>query len=62
MALGQRGGGADVELIHHSDRGSLPELKRPSQRCRFTRGIVVRGPAVLDRVDVHTASAIAGAA
>src|SRR4051794_3800257 len=22
MALGQRGGGADVELIHHSDRGS----------------------------------------
>jgi transposase InsO family protein len=62
MALGQRGGGADVELIHHSDRGSQPELKRPSQRCRFTRGIVVRGPAVLDRVDVHTASAIAGAA
>ncbi len=45
MALGQRGPGADVELIHHSDRGSQPEFKRPSQRCRFTRGIVVRWPA-----------------
>ncbi len=22
MALGQRGGGADIELVHHSDRGS----------------------------------------
>jgi transposase InsO family protein len=35
-------------LIAHSDRGSLPELKRPWQRCRFRQGIVVRWPAVLD--------------
>jgi len=27
MALGQRGPGADVELIHHSDRGSLPSTR-----------------------------------
>jgi putative transposase len=32
MALHQRGGGADVELVHHSDRGSQPRLKR----CRNT--------------------------
>jgi hypothetical protein len=32
MALGQRGPGADVELIHHSDRGSQPGLNRSSQR------------------------------
>ncbi len=32
MALGQRGPGADVELIHHSDRGSQPRLNRSSQR------------------------------
>ena len=31
MALHQRGGGADVELVHHSDRGSQPRLKRSSQ-------------------------------
>jgi putative transposase len=62
MALGQRGPGADVELVHHGDRGSQAEFKRPSQRCRFTDGIVVRSPAVLDPVDVHAASAIAQAA
>jgi putative transposase len=33
-------------LVHHSDRGSQPEFKGPSQRCRLTRGIVVRWPAV----------------
>jgi hypothetical protein len=32
MALGQRGGGADVELIHHSDRGSQGGFNRSSQR------------------------------
>ena len=32
MALHQRGGGADVELVHHSDRGSQPGLNRSSQR------------------------------
>ena len=31
MALAQRGGGADVELIHHSDRGSQLEFKGSSQ-------------------------------
>ena len=31
-------------LVHHSDRGSLPEFKRPSQRCWFTHRIVVRWP------------------
>jgi transposase InsO family protein len=32
MALGQRGPGADVELVHHSDRGSQPGLNRSSQQ------------------------------
>jgi transposase InsO family protein len=37
MALGQRGPGADVELIHHSDRGSQGSTRasttaRPSSR------------------------------
>jgi len=27
MALHRRGPGADVELVHHSDRGSQPGLK-----------------------------------
>jgi len=31
MALHQRGPGADVELVHHSDRGSQPGLNRSSQ-------------------------------
>ncbi len=43
MASGLRRPGEG--LIAHSDRGSQPEFKRPSQRCRFTRGIVVRWPA-----------------
>ncbi len=33
MALAQRGAGADVALVHHSDRGSQPGLKRSSQQC-----------------------------
>src|SRR6266545_6177182 len=32
MALGRRGPGADVELVHHSDRGSQGEFNRSSQR------------------------------
>jgi putative transposase len=32
MALGTRRHGADLQLIHHSDRGSQPELKRSSQQ------------------------------
>ena len=39
MALGLRESGADVELVHHSDRGSQPSLNRPSQR-RFVDLIV----------------------
>ncbi|HVI17123.1 MAG TPA: DDE-type integrase/transposase/recombinase, partial [Gaiellales bacterium] len=31
MALGQRRSGADVALVHHSDRGSQPGLKLSSQ-------------------------------
>lgn len=33
MALGTRRHGADVQLVHHSDRGSQPELNRSSQQC-----------------------------
>jgi len=33
MALGYRGAGADVELIHHSDRGSQLGLNPSSQQC-----------------------------
>jgi len=47
MALAQRGAGADVALVHHSDAGSQPEFNGPSQRCRFTERIVVRWPACL---------------
>jgi putative transposase len=32
MALAQRGPGADVQLVHHSDRGSQGGFKRSSQR------------------------------
>jgi putative transposase len=32
MAPHQRGGGADVELVHHSGRGSQPGLNRSSQQ------------------------------
>jgi putative transposase len=38
LALHQRGPGADVELVHHSDRGSQTRLKRSSQhRCARAR-------------------------
>jgi len=33
MALGTRPPGADVALVHHSDRGSQPGLNRSSQQC-----------------------------
>jgi hypothetical protein len=33
MALHQRKPGAQVELVHHSDRGSQPALNRSSQQC-----------------------------
>ena len=47
MALGLRGAGADVELVHHSDRGSQGGFNRSSQHCQLTKPIVVRGPAVM---------------
>jgi putative transposase len=42
MALGTRGPGADVELVHHSDRGSQLRLNRSSQQW-LVRGIVGAG-------------------
>ena len=33
MALGLRSPGADVALVHHSDRGSQGEFNRSSQQC-----------------------------
>ena len=33
MALGLRGPGADLQLVHHSDRGSQPGPNRSSQQC-----------------------------
>ena len=36
MALGLRAPGADVELVHHSDAGSLPRLNRSSQQLMFS--------------------------
>ena len=33
MALTRRQAGADIELVHHSDAGSQPELNRSSQQC-----------------------------
>ena len=39
MALAQRGPGADVELVHHSDAGSQPTFNRSSQH-RFVDLIV----------------------
>jgi transposase InsO family protein len=38
MALGERRPGADVALVHHSDRGSQPELNRSSQHRVSVRG------------------------
>jgi putative transposase len=32
MAIGLRGAGADLALVHHSDQGSQPGLNRSSQR------------------------------
>jgi transposase InsO family protein len=37
MALTRRQAGADVDLIHHSDAGSQPELNRSSQQLRGRR-------------------------
>jgi putative transposase len=41
MALGQRRAGADVELVHHSDRGSQTGLNRSSQRVRQVNLVVL---------------------
>ena len=50
IAPARRGPGADVELVHHSDAGSQPEFKGPSQRCRFTERMVAPLSAVLGAV------------
>ena len=51
MALSQRGPGADVELVHHSDRGSQPELNRSSQhRVVGERTVVGETGAQVSRV------------
>ncbi len=42
MALAQRGPGADVELVHHSDAGSQPGLKESSQHLAFGKRNVAR--------------------
>jgi transposase InsO family protein len=46
MALAQRGPGADVELVHHSDAGSQPGLNRSSQQCLEHERIDRTGRAV----------------
>jgi putative transposase len=48
MALGTRRPGADVALVHHSDRGSQPRLKRSSQHrlCCSERRVGARDLAV----------------
>jgi transposase InsO family protein len=50
MAAAIRGVGEDSVLIHHSDRGSLPELNRSSQQCRS--GTLPVGPDDRDRAGV----------
>ncbi len=45
MALGLRGGGAEVELVHHSDRGSQPEFNRSSAWADVVAGPAVGGAA-----------------
>ncbi|HUZ81629.1 MAG TPA: hypothetical protein VMU73_05235 [Gaiellaceae bacterium] len=42
MALGQRCPGADVELIHHSDRGSQLEFKGSSQHWLVLQSVEAR--------------------
>jgi putative transposase len=50
-------------LVAHSDRGSQPEFKGRSQRCRFVRQMVVPSPALFDPgISVGCASVIAEAA
>jgi len=39
MALGTRRPGADVALVHHSDRGSQPGLKGSSQQRVLERNL-----------------------
>ena len=53
MALWRRGPGADVALVHHSDRGSQPGLNRSSQQCvrEMNLGIAGDGCAGLHRGD-----------
>jgi putative transposase len=51
MALARRRTGADVQLVHHSDAGSQPRLKRSSQRrCVVPRRVGARALSVIDLV------------
>jgi hypothetical protein len=50
MAIWRRGQMRAAGAVHHSDQGSQPKFKGPSQRCRFMERIVVPCPAVLDPV------------
>jgi putative transposase len=50
MALGTRRPGADVALVHHSDRGSQPALNRSSQRCVGAEAIGLGRRRVIDTV------------
>jgi putative transposase len=49
MAVTLRGGEA-AGVVAHSDHGSQPEFKRPSQRCCLTSRMVAPWPAVCDPV------------
>jgi len=58
MALGLRGPGADVELVHHSDRGAQPSLNRSSQH-RFV-DLTVNTHSMLRPASASQASCVAG--
>jgi hypothetical protein len=67
MALGQRGPGADVELIHHSDRGSQGGFNWSSQHLvmevvRDGCGQASAGDSSDARADVVAGPAVGGAA
>jgi transposase InsO family protein len=61
MALGTRGLGVDIQLVHHSDRGSQGEFKWSSQRS-MTEGCDGQAGWVDDGVDGQGAVEVAGGA
>jgi putative transposase len=58
MAIWRRGQMRAAGAIHHSDQGSQPEFKGPSQRCRLTSWIVVPSPEMLDPAVSFTAAPV----